>query len=524
MAFKSRASPHYRHICPTPNPDDGGRWWTGCRAISNSRGALEQLQFAETTGNLNFYGWELASQQIKCFTCRASAYVLLMRGPNRPRFDVLTSAGFLTALTLLLLNDWILKARFATWWTGKLSDVTGLAAFALFFSALLPGARRAIFALIAIAFVLWKSPLIDPLLTWWNHTGWWPLARVIDYTDWLALGVLPLACLYLRIRLRIAPRRAALPGLRSAIAVLSVFAFAATSRRITEKDGSRYVMPGSVIAVHRGIQALGFETERPVERPASTPPTQLQIALDHVGDFERSAEVTLVLSPLSAGETIMTVKDFTYMNAGPTPAEIHEALLLQLVNPLRHPATAIPNQSPQVSIDQLRLCFALGFGPWHPYMPRGIDTVWYQKPAPLVLNLAPYTTGPQPVEYRHWRALALAPQLPDAVSSDSSLRSPEFSFLELRDFLSAWDSPTPDSLILLGVNFLPPYNNTAWNLEVRGRWFGDTLHGRAVSPRRSDTPAEEPWAAAAAVRYSCADQTMGLQAQRAVRAFRTSFH
>ncbi|MGC4119234.1 MAG: hypothetical protein QM765_32650 [Myxococcales bacterium] len=42
----------------------------------------------------------------------------------------------LAAVALLLLNDHLFKATFASWWTGKLSDCAGLSFFPLFLQAL----------------------------------------------------------------------------------------------------------------------------------------------------------------------------------------------------------------------------------------------------------------------------------------------------------------------------------------------------------------------------------------------------
>ncbi|RYZ43725.1 MAG: hypothetical protein EOO71_02385 [Myxococcaceae bacterium] len=44
--------------------------------------------------------------------------------------------GVLGALLLLILNDHVFKARWPSWWTGKLSDVAGLAMFPLLLQAL----------------------------------------------------------------------------------------------------------------------------------------------------------------------------------------------------------------------------------------------------------------------------------------------------------------------------------------------------------------------------------------------------
>jgi quinol monooxygenase YgiN len=53
------------------------------------------------------------------------------------RWRVLGSWPFVTSVAILLINDHVLKARFPGWWTGKLSDVAGVAMVGLAASVLL---------------------------------------------------------------------------------------------------------------------------------------------------------------------------------------------------------------------------------------------------------------------------------------------------------------------------------------------------------------------------------------------------
>jgi predicted DNA-binding transcriptional regulator YafY len=46
------------------------------------------LRYAETTGNLNFYGWEQSSQQIKCFTVSKMSEVQVLRDTFTPRYHI----------------------------------------------------------------------------------------------------------------------------------------------------------------------------------------------------------------------------------------------------------------------------------------------------------------------------------------------------------------------------------------------------------------------------------------------------
>lgn len=99
---------------------------------------------------------------------------------------------FLTCIALLLLNDFYLKYVFSNWLTGKLSDITGLLAFALFGFAVSTLERKKILLLITLFFLWWKSPLSEPVIVFFNQQLNIPVSRVVDYTDYLAICFLPL--------------------------------------------------------------------------------------------------------------------------------------------------------------------------------------------------------------------------------------------------------------------------------------------------------------------------------------------
>lgn len=139
---------------------------------------------------------------------------------------------FLLSLLLLILNDFYFKAAYHNAFTGKLSDVTGLFAFAVFLIALLPVPRRNILIGVALFFTWWKSPLSGPLIDFFNLHSPMPVGRVADSSDLLALAVLP-ATLLIR-PMNVTPvlwkRLASL-----AVAAVCLFSFSATSmvRRLT---------------------------------------------------------------------------------------------------------------------------------------------------------------------------------------------------------------------------------------------------------------------------------------------------
>lgn len=109
------------------------------------------------------------------------------------KYRILISYVFLGGLFLLLLNDFVLKGLYGNWLTGKLSDFAGLFIFPLFWTALFPRYKTPIFWFTALAFIFWKSPYSQPFINIWNNMGVLTLGRVVDYTDLIALSMLPLA-------------------------------------------------------------------------------------------------------------------------------------------------------------------------------------------------------------------------------------------------------------------------------------------------------------------------------------------
>lgn len=116
-----------------------------------------------------------------------------MRKKNR--FNIISSYWFLGALFLLLLNDFILKQTFHNWFTGKLSDFAGLFMFPLFLSIFFPKSIKHILVATALFFIYWKSSFSTNFIEFFNDLSSYQIARVVDYTDLLALTVLPFAYL-----------------------------------------------------------------------------------------------------------------------------------------------------------------------------------------------------------------------------------------------------------------------------------------------------------------------------------------
>lgn len=141
---------------------------------------------------------------------------------------ILTSAGFVAGLIVLLANDFVLKQAYPGVLTGKLSDFAGLFIFPMFWAAFRPRWSREIYVATALAFMWWKSPWSQGAIDGWNALELWDVGRVVDWTDLAALAVLPLSYAYCstgRGRFSAAMNRRVLP----AVVLVSALAFTGTT-------------------------------------------------------------------------------------------------------------------------------------------------------------------------------------------------------------------------------------------------------------------------------------------------------
>ncbi len=100
----------------------------------------------------------------------------------------------------------------------------GLFIFPLFWAALLPKFRKAVYTITALLFIYWKSSWSQPFVDWLSvqHI---PITRVVDYTDLIGLSVLPFSYKFLNnTRFNNAKKVWVTP-----VAVISFIAFCATS-------------------------------------------------------------------------------------------------------------------------------------------------------------------------------------------------------------------------------------------------------------------------------------------------------
>lgn len=115
----------------------------------------------------------------------------MVRNPNPLR-----SKLFLLGLVVLVLNDHYFKLAYPNWFTGKVSDFAGLFVLPIFLSAVSEKSIGLNYLFTALVFIVWKTPLVEPLIIAGKGIGI-PLHRTVDYTDLIALTILPFSYKYL---------------------------------------------------------------------------------------------------------------------------------------------------------------------------------------------------------------------------------------------------------------------------------------------------------------------------------------
>jgi hypothetical protein len=105
---------------------------------------------------------------------------------------------FIPGTILLCLNDHYFKWEFSNWLTGKLSDFIGILILPFLFTFLFPRALKWNVLATGLIFIVWKSPYAQGLIDWYNSFAPIKVMRVIDYTDHIALIMLPVSYMLIR--------------------------------------------------------------------------------------------------------------------------------------------------------------------------------------------------------------------------------------------------------------------------------------------------------------------------------------
>ncbi len=104
---------------------------------------------------------------------------------------------FVLGIILLFINDHFLKWQFSNWITGKLSDFVGLLIFPFFLTFLFPKSIKLNVLFTGVFFLFWKSPFSQSFIDFYNSIAFIEITRIVDYSDYVALIVLPFSYFYL---------------------------------------------------------------------------------------------------------------------------------------------------------------------------------------------------------------------------------------------------------------------------------------------------------------------------------------
>lgn len=252
---------------------------------------------------------------------------------GRMNLPILASPGFLAGLSVLLVNDFVLKPHLQNTLSGKLSDLAGLFVFPLFWVALFPRLRHSIYLFTIIGFAFWKSVYSQPLIETWNAFTSLPIGRTVDYTDLLALIVVPFSFRYSLRPVPAARRKLTL----YAISVVSIFAFAATSYSSKTQFENQYSFAVSKRELLERMQKL---TTQDVHDSFWT-------ADEFEVRFESCTGSAMILVGEKDNQTVVTLKEIDYRcPRPPEKQELREYFEREFTDKLK--ATTV-TKSPQVN-------------------------------------------------------------------------------------------------------------------------------------------------------------------------------
>jgi hypothetical protein len=104
---------------------------------------------------------------------------------------VATTWPFVVSVLAMVINDSWLKGAFPGGLSGKLSDFAGVAVVSFLLLAVQPGRPRLVFVMVFLGFAWWKSPWSQPFIDAANAVLPLPIGRTVDYTDLLAVSIIP---------------------------------------------------------------------------------------------------------------------------------------------------------------------------------------------------------------------------------------------------------------------------------------------------------------------------------------------
>lgn len=176
---------------------------------------------------------------------------------------------FILSLLILLLNDFFLKQAYPNQFTGKLSDFAGLVVFPMFVAGIYPRSVLCISGITGLLFIVWKTPVVSPVIELFNQISHLQVQRVCDYSDYWALIVLPIVHRLIKKDHFIHHRdNLLLPLVKGFLTTVTVFAICATSipHPLEMPQGTVYI--GTTFTIKKSkeetisiIRSLGYNVD-----------------------------------------------------------------------------------------------------------------------------------------------------------------------------------------------------------------------------------------------------------------------
>lgn len=244
--------------------------------------------------------------------------------------ELILNTYFIVGLIVLLLNDFYLKYEYGNFLTGKLSDFAGLLIFPMFVATIIPRLNKSISLLTGIGFILWKLPLFTPVIDFINQYSFVTIYRTIDYSDYIALCILPLSHYLINHQERYPIFNWSKIRSYSKYALLGIsfFAFCATSVPFREMPkgtiyiGKSYKIKLPKDSVISSIRGLGYNCdfhERDSSKYGSISFYQTDNILQYYQDsiiVDTIASMKYELEELSSNKTKLTIINVTLSEEG----------------------------------------------------------------------------------------------------------------------------------------------------------------------------------------------------------------
>ncbi len=206
-----------------------------------------------------------------------------------------------------------LKPTFSNTFTGKISDFAGLIVFPIFIAYIYPKSKKWISIATGILFIVWKTPLVSPIIDEFNQLFPLKIQRIIDYSDYWALLVLPIAHRIINQEERIIfNSNYLLKFTKIGLASISFFAICATSkapRPETPKGtiyiGKDYTIKKSKNEIIEMIKSLGYNVDfhKNVKDSLNTPNKWSRIS-----PYYQTNDIVIYDEKSIAFDTILNVK------------------------------------------------------------------------------------------------------------------------------------------------------------------------------------------------------------------------